>query len=209
MDTFETFQTLMDRGGPLMWPLLVLSVIAVSIAIERTVFWVRLNGRKGSATYSETLTALRTGQRIEPLRSPFVALARRMQAEGASLDESSAVASCEEVRPVFDRGLTILSTIITAAPMLGILGTVLGIIESFELLGGDSSISDPTQVSGGIAEALITTAAGLVVALVALFPSMVFRTYQDRAIGRMEAIIAAALRGRAAIFSEPETVNEK
>ena len=82
--------------------------------------------------------------------------------------------------------------------MLGILGTVVGIIQSFELLGGDATITDPSQVSGGIAEALISTATGLVVALLALFPYMLFRSRQDRALGRLEVLggllIAASRR---------------
>ena len=88
-----------------------------------------------------------------------------------------------------------LSTIVTASPMLGILGTVTGIIQSFELLGGSQSIIDPNDVSGGIAEALITTAAGLIIALMALFPYMIFRTQSERALGRFEAIVTAAKQG--------------
>ena len=94
--------------------------------------------------------------------------------------------------------MVILSTVITAAPMLGILGTVLGIIQSFELLGGENILTDPKQVSAGIAEALITTASGLSVALLTLFPFMAFKAQSDRALGRMEALSAAAPQGRAA-----------
>jgi biopolymer transport protein ExbB len=79
--------------------------------------------------------------------------------------------------------------------MLGILGTVTGIIQSFELLGGKQSIIDPNDVSGGIAEALITTAGGLIIALAALFPYMMFRVQSDRALGRFEAIVTAAKQG--------------
>jgi biopolymer transport protein ExbB len=79
--------------------------------------------------------------------------------------------------------------------MLGILGTVTGIIQSFELLGGARTIVDPRDVSGGIAEALITTAAGLIIALGALFPYMAFKAQADRALGRFEAIVTAAKQG--------------
>lgn len=196
MVDIETFRMLMERGGPLMWPLLGLSVVVGAITLERTFFWLRLHGSGGRAAYAALLQSLRAGTPVTGRRSPYRTLAEAFQAEGASLEEATGVAECEEARGLFDRGLVVLSTIVTAAPMLGILGTVLGIIESFELLGGDGLITDPTQVSGGIAEALITTAAGLVVALFALFPSMVFRSQQDRAIGRMESLLAAALRGR-------------
>ncbi|MCH2162661.1 MAG: MotA/TolQ/ExbB proton channel family protein, partial [Phycisphaerales bacterium] len=126
-------------------------------------------------------------------RSPYGELGNRLLVSGN--DEAQAIADAEDVRPRFDKGLVILSTIITAAPMLGILGTVIGIIQSFELLGGDATISDPRQVSGGIAEALITTACGLVVALMALFPYMIFRGQQERSLGRMESLISSALQG--------------
>jgi biopolymer transport protein ExbB len=71
-----------------------------------------------------------------------------------------------------DRFMASLSTIITAAPMLGILGTVTGIITSFDLLSGGQAMVDPRAVSGGISEALVATASGLVVALISLFPFM-------------------------------------
>ena len=76
-----------------------------------------------------------------------------------------------------------------------ILGTVLGIIQSFELLGARSTLSDPTEVAGGIAAALLTTAFGLVVALITLFPYMAFRGQSARAMGRLEALVAAGQEG--------------
>lgn len=199
MTLSESFMTFMDRGGVLMWPLLVLSVIACAVTIERCVFWTRVHGPRGLKRLAALVVALRSGDRqrvssiVQDDSSPYGQLTKELlEAEG---DEALAVAAAEETRPRFERGLVILSTVVTAAPMLGILGTVVGIIQSFELLGGDASISDPRQVSGGIAEALITTATGLVVALIALFPYMVFRAQQERAVGRMESLIAAAIRG--------------
>jgi biopolymer transport protein ExbB len=198
MELVDPFMMVMERGGVLMWPLLCLSVITVAVVLERAVFWIRLHGRGGRRALGSLVVSLRTGKDSAALKSrfsPYAAFARELQS-GEGADEATAVAASEEVRPALERGLVLLSTIVTAAPMLGILGTVLGIIESFELLGGDASINDPSQVSGGIAEALITTASGLVVALMALFPYMIFRSQQDRAVGRLESLIAAARRGR-------------
>ena len=207
MDVFDSFMTFMDRGGVLMWPLLLLSVIACAVAIERTIFWSKVHGRSGLKRLAALNAALRKGDQLEISAclnrdpSPYGSLAKEI-VEG-DCDETLAIAAAEEVRPRFERGLVILSTVVTAAPMLGILGTVVGIIQSFELLGGDASISDPRQVSGGIAEALITTASGLVVALIALFPYMVFRAQQERATGRMESVISAAFRGKAQNDAKP------
>ena len=69
------------------------------------------------------------------------------------------------------RGLTVVSTIITAEPMLGILGTVTGIIQTFsQLQGGADGVANPMAATAGIGEALITTAGGLIAALILLFP---------------------------------------
>jgi len=107
--------------------------------------------------------------------------------------------------------MVMLSTIITAAPLLGILGTVIGIIRSFNLLGEQRMLTDTRLVATGIAEALLTTALGLVIALVTLFPYMAFRKQADRALGRMESLIASAQEGfaidrpNAADASSPHT----
>ncbi len=78
------------------------------------------------------------------------------------------------------RGMNVLDTIITVAPMLGIIGTVLGIIASFESLA-IAGVGDPKAVIGGIAEALITTAAGLSISVMTVFPYNYFNTRIERA----------------------------
>ena len=79
--------------------------------------------------------------------------------------------------------------------IISLLGTVLGIIQSFRLLGEQAVLTDPSDVAGGIAAALLTTALGLIVALVTLFPYMLFRGWSSRSIGRLETVIAAAQQG--------------
>ena len=101
----------------------------------------------------------------------------------------------DSIRSGLDRYMVVLSTIITAAPLLGILGTVIGIIQSFQLLGSQSTLTDPREVAGGIASALITTAFGLIVALVTLSPYMIFKAQSSNALGRLETLIAAAQSG--------------
>ena len=87
----------------------------------------------------------------------------------------------------------------TAAPMLGILGTVLGIIKSFGLLGASvdaGAAADPTAVATGIAQALYTTAFGLTIALLTLFPYAIFRACADRAFTRLETFTAVGVDPR-------------
>jgi biopolymer transport protein ExbB len=198
-DGFSNIFELIERGGFVMWPLLTVSVIAVAITLERLWFWSRLNSGRETARIRKLLRALRNGDRTraeECLEEPggvYDQLARKMLEEGP--DDAIALESIEDLRSVTERFSGVLSTIVTASPMLGILGTVTGIIQSFELLGGARTIVDPRDVSGGIAEALITTAAGLIIALGTLFPYMIFKTQSDRALGRFEAIVTAAKQG--------------
>lgn len=193
------FFAIMERGGYVMWPLLGVSVVALAITIERTWFWTNLHSSREIARFRQLLTAFRNGDRSKAeslLRSPgsvYDQLAKRMLDDGP--DDSTALEQIEDLRTQTERFSSILSTIVTASPMLGILGTVTGIIQSFELLGGNQSIIDPNDVSGGIGEALITTAGGLVIALSALFPYMIFRAQADRALGRFEALVTAAKQG--------------
>jgi biopolymer transport protein ExbB len=193
------FFTLMERGGPVMWPLLAVSVIALAVSIERGWFWFNLHSARESMRFRALLAALRNGDRSkaeELLRSPggvYDQLVRRMLEDGP--DDATALEEIELLRGQTERFSGTLSTIVTASPMLGILGTVTGIIHSFELLGGNQSLIDPNDVSGGIAEALITTAAGLIIALTALFPLMVFKAQAERALGRFEALVTAAKQG--------------
>ncbi|MEE2894684.1 MAG: MotA/TolQ/ExbB proton channel family protein [Planctomycetota bacterium] len=198
MTTLESFLDFMDRGGFVLWPLLLLSIVTVSLVIERAWFWWRLDSRHGRAEYDRLVTVLRTGDAASLRkaaasdRGPYAEFVRLLAVRDHP-DESDAAIVAEEVRPRLERGSILLATVVTAAPMLGILGTVVGIIQSFELLGGDATITDPSQVSGGIAEALISTACGLVVALIALFPLMILRGRQDRAVGRLEALASATI----------------
>ena len=102
------------RGGPVMWPILALSVLGLAICV-----WKACAFRKGPKTA---------------------------------------------------RGLVVVSTIITAEPMLGILGTVTGIMQTFGALNGADGAANPMGATRGIGEALITTAAGLIASLILLFP---------------------------------------
>ncbi len=194
------FLRIMERGGWVMWPMLALSVISFAFALERAWFWWNLHRPRRVERYRALLVALRAGQRdkIESIIAKdddlYSELAKRMLDEGS--DDAIAMECVEDVRPRIDRFMNIFSTTITAAPMLGILGTVTGIIQSFDLLGGVGGGGvDPRDVSSGIGEALITTASGLAVALATLFPYMFFRAQAERALGRLESLIAAAKIG--------------
>jgi len=197
---------LIERGGFIMLPLLVLSIVSLALIVERIWFWSAVHRPRRLRRLDQIRDAMRRGDRAvaEKLaaddHSPYGLTAKRLLEHGAT--EAVAVEAVELQRPKLERFMVSLSTIITAAPLIGILGTVFGIIQSFRLLGaGEEGLTDPTAVSHGIAEALLTTALGLVVALVTLFPFMIFKGQFERSIGRLEALIAAAQQGEAAAAS--------
>jgi biopolymer transport protein ExbB len=192
---------LIERGGWVMLPLLFLSIVSLTLIVERIWFWSALHRPTRIRWLQRLGHALRSGDRatakrlVDRDRSPYSDVGRALLEHGAT--DAVAVETVEIQRPKFDRFMVSLSTIITAAPLMGILGTVIGIIRSFRLLGAptEGGLTDPSAVSHGIAEALLTTAMGLIVALVTLFPYMIFRAQAERAIGRVESIIAAAQQG--------------
>ena len=194
----DAIASLMSRGGMVMWPLLGLSLLSVTLILERAWFFFRLAGRRRTERLRRLSQALRRGDRAtadelaRAEHSVYGGVIRDLL-ERKVIDEAAALDAIEQRRHRLERFLPTLSTVITAAPMLGILGTVLGIISSFEVLGDPSASRDPSLVGRGIAEALITTAAGLVVALVTLLPYNLIRARADRALGQLESLAAAAV----------------
>lgn len=190
---------LIERGGPVMWPLLAMSLLAVTLVIERAWFWIRTNRPARLARVTETARLFRLGdarQAISLTRDSadiYSQAVRALTTDNHQPTESQAVEAIDRLRPQLERFMSTLSTIITAAPMLGILGTVFGIIASFQALSVQASASDPRLVGQGIAEALLTTAAGLIIAIMVLFPYNAFRTQLDRTLGRMETLAGAAV----------------
>ncbi len=165
-------------GGPVMYPLLLCSVITVAIIFERSFFWLRCRNGRRPELITELCSRTENGQQefsdginsdivarvlIEGLESPLSEMSWRLQ--------QAAVREAVEV----NRYLDVLNTMVSLAPLLGIFGTVLGIIESFQLLG-DASLIDPVAASGGLAQALITTAFGLGIAMPSLIAYQIFQS---------------------------------
>jgi len=162
------------QGGPIMWPMLLASVIAFAIVLERLLFLgiegLRRNEKGREQVLSaldrgdvEGATKLSTGSRDYVMRVINYALTRRDQSISHALQYGEA----QEIKR-FQRGTSTLDTVITLAPLLGLLGTVTGMMGSFSLIGGD--LGAPGAITGGIAEALIATAFGLGIAIISLIP---------------------------------------
>ncbi|MFT5423096.1 MAG: biopolymer transport protein ExbB [Phycisphaerales bacterium] len=196
LGVIEQLLNAFQAGGWVMYPLLVMSLVAVTLIVERAAFWSRTHAR-GTLAFTNKVSAMLRGGRNDEARALSAKsgnIYARFTAEllAGRVSESRAFELIEELRPKIERYGTALATIVAAAPLLGILGTVTGIIQSFNLIGSDDPVTDPTAVAAGIAQALYTTAYGLVVALVALFPHAIYKTHSERCLARLEAMAAAA-----------------
>ncbi len=157
------------KGGPVMWPLLLCSVVAVAVMLERLVFWIREKGSHDEALIHKLLHLAERGLFDDALvaaQGTRDAVARilvnGLSHHHFSLEGALEVALQAELKRM-KRFLGVLDTIITVAPLLGIFGTVTGILVSFGALEG--RIPDPRIVASGIAQAVMTTVAGLAIAI--------------------------------------------
>lgn len=182
---------LFQRGGPIMWPLLVCSVVALAVTIDRTIFWIRESMRRDRHLV-ENVLSMAEQEAYEEIRErvrgsqDYVirVLVSGILHRDFSLSAAMEVAAQEQLERM-RRGLGVLDTLVTLAPMLGILGTVTGIIKAFDLLGS-SGFQDPRAVTVGVAEALITTAAGLIIAVPCVIAYNYFHKRAEQAAGEME-----------------------
>jgi len=180
------------QGGPVMYPLLACSLVSVTITIERAIFWVREHRSRDRGRLDHLADLIAQGniaqaqQLCEGSEDPIVRVVRfALGHRHESLEAALRLGAGEEIRRM-GRYLKIHDTIVTLAPLLGILGTVLGIISSFDVMAG-GRIDNPVEVTGGIAEALITTAVGLVVAMLSLIPYNYFSARLEREVSEMES----------------------
>lgn len=175
-------------GGPVMIPLLFCSVIAVAVGLER--FWYLTRNRTNSEDLIEDIQlALGQGKILEamqiakkskgPVASIFAGGIAFYDRGKDEIQKHMQEIGNQEIYKM-ERRMNILDVIISIAPMLGLLGTVTGIIKSFNVLGSLQGIGGPGALSAGIAEALITTAAGLMIAI----PTMALYYYLSGIIDR-------------------------
>ncbi|MBD2019533.1 MotA/TolQ/ExbB proton channel family protein [Leptolyngbya sp. FACHB-36] len=188
------FQNLFAAGGVVMFPLLGFSILAVALILERINFWIRV--ARQDALVREVLDLYKRSPRAAILKleqSTDVPIARIFLA-ALELDRPKpeefrlALESAAQAElPLLKRFNTVFETIISLSPLLGLLGTVLGLITSFASLrigqvGGASSVG----VSAGISEALVSTASGLIVAIVTLLFANTFRGLYLRQIALIQ-----------------------
>lgn len=178
-----------------MWPLLFTSLIALTVIFERLYFVVRERMRRNPAAVDRLFAAVEQGrldeaQAIGMRSKDYVAQVLTYALEHREVSFSNALlqAANRELQR-FNRGISLLDTIVTLAPLEGLFGTVTGMIHAFGLLGA-SELGAPTAITGGIAEALVATAFGLLIAMVSLLPFNYLNAQLEAS--RMEIETAAA-----------------
>jgi biopolymer transport protein ExbB len=166
------------RGGWLMVPIIICSVVSLAVIIERTLFFLRFKRFDSRKIVKKIITFYQKGHFQDAItlcqeKSYYLtnilkeALLRRDKSKQA-IEEAIERVSLEEM-PKIEKNINILSTLAHVSPLLGLLGTVVGLVKSFYIIeqrAASAGMVNPSDVAGGIWEALLTTAAGLVVAII-------------------------------------------
>ncbi len=189
----QTMPQWFQQGGIVMWLLLLASFLTSIVTLERIFVWINYHLKRERFVLHDCFASLNQHQKTDALKfcQKLDTPALNMLAHGINalpFSPNEIMESYAEKQISFmSRGQSLLDTVITLAPMLGILGTVLGIIDSFNILSLQG-VENPTAVVGGIAQALISTAMGLSVALLALLPYNLFRSFIQKLTLRLESI---------------------
>lgn len=198
---------IVDHGGPLVWPLLLLSVVATAAILERLVYFLGGGGRVGGPEPQEWLAG-----RAASAPGPDERRRLRRSAGGRLLLLGAARARGEVTGDKYDRGvrrefgllqgkLLLLDAVTAAAPLVGILGTVLGLVVGFVQPAAAAGSVDTGRLAEGVAQALITTVLGLVVAIPTLLARFALGARASAScaaledyLERLEAALAAGER---------------
>ncbi len=204
------------KGGPIMWPILIVSIIGFAVVLERVFWWLGRWMRRDPKRIEKVFTAIETGDVAEASRlsrgsrDPVLRMMwNGLNHQHASLQGALQVAAGIEIKRA-GRFLVVMDTLVTLAPLLGLLGTITGLIRSFSFLGNEELAV--TAVTGGIAEALIATACGLGIAIFALIPFNFFTSRVSNlefelqtAATNLEVMLEAQNRAPAGVGIESRT----
>lgn len=194
-----------EAGGPIMWPILVAALVAVAVVGERLFWWIREGRRRNPAQLETVFAAIERGEfstasdLAKDSADPVVRMIwHGMNHHHSSLQGALQVAAGAELQRA-GRFLGVMDTLVTLAPLLGLLGTVAGIFRTFVALGSQSIDGAMGTITGGIGEALIATMCGLAIAIFALIPFNYFTRRVARlhfelesAATNVEVMVAAA-----------------
>ncbi|MDD5789041.1 MAG: MotA/TolQ/ExbB proton channel family protein [Spirochaetia bacterium] len=188
---------LIKSGGILIIPIILCGIAATYIIIERLIYFKNL--RKADGVLKEQLKEVLLKKDYDAVQAlciaaetPFAQVVRKAVSvrtlEDSYLKEIVET-EMEAVIPQYEHSLTLLGTIANISTLLGLFGTVTGNIKAFGVLGAGASMGNPAVLAGAIAEALVTTAAGLFVAI----PSMIFSNYFTRLVNKEIVILESSV----------------
>src|SRR6185437_12411497 len=195
------------KGGPVMWPILIVSIVALTVVLERCIWWGGRWFRRDPKRIEKVFTAIENGDTAEASRlsrgsrDPVLRMLwNGLNHQHSSLEAALQVAAGIEIKRA-GRFLVVMDTLVTLAPLLGLLGTITGLMRSFSFLGNEELAVQ--AVTGGIAEALIATACGLGIAIFALIPFNFFTSRVSNlefelqtAATNLEVMLEAQSKGR-------------
>ncbi len=196
------------HGGYIMWPLIVLSFVILTVVIERVIFTIRESANRDRESVEKMLERVEAGDfdgaiNIGKKSKDFLAriLVYALTHRETSMANAFARASNQEMQR-YNQGMPTLDTIVTAAPYVGLLGTVTGMMATFAALGEGGDIgANAGAITGGVGEALIATACGLAIAIFGLFPF----NYMNAKIAQAKHDISDASNALELIMSKTES----
>jgi biopolymer transport protein ExbB len=182
-------------GGMIILPLSLLGIIALAIMLEKAfLYWRYARLSYDLLNLVETygfawadLEKILSGLNERHYYKRFFEVVIANRHRPSWWTESRAADEALVIETSLARRLWVLETIVTAAPLLGLMGTIIGMMHAFQIIGG-SGIVNPTGVTGGVAQALIATAVGLLIALIALFGFNYFSRLQSQTMDEMERL---------------------
>ncbi len=181
------------KGGPIMWPILVLAVVTTVILVERAVFILQTTLQRDPKSVRTVFDLVGQGAIEEAAdsasRSKDVVaqvLGEGLRHRDSSLTEALAEGASAQIHH-FHRGLVVLDTAVTLGPLLGLLGTVTGMMRAFSLVGGGELAGKQAAITGGVAESLLAVCFGLGVAIVAIVPLNFLNARAERVRREIEA----------------------
>src|SRR5882724_942132 len=209
------------KGGPVMWPILICAFVAVAVVGERTFWWCRESGKRDPQRLEQILAAVENSDISSAAKiadgseDPIIRMIHRgLNHVHTSMQGALQLAAGLELQRA-GRFLTVMDTLVTLAPLLGLLGTVTGLMRAFLNVG--SAELAVVAVTGGIGEALIATACGLGIAIFCLIPFNYFtgkvvrlQFELETAATNVEVMVNAVNGGAAALAKQPaktETVH--
>jgi len=195
MEELNQTLTTLKLGGIIILPLSLLAILALAIMLEKAfLYWRYARLSHDLLNLVETygfkwgdLEKILSGLDDRHYYKRFFEVLIASRHQPSWWIESRAADEAQVIESNLSRRLWALETIVTAAPLLGLVGTVVGMMRAFQVIGSEG-IVNPTAVTGGVAEALIATVVGLLIALVALFGFNYFSRLQSQTMDQMERL---------------------